>query len=88
MQQEILFFPPARLRVSSQRISDLIEGFDYTKLPQTSTFPYRGQQRKSMRIEVDKLSYESLADHCNYYGKSFSTAIMQSLVMAGVWKHD
>jgi hypothetical protein len=85
--QEVLFFPPNRLRLSSKKIADLLEDFDYTRLPKTSTFRFFGAQRKSMRIELSSLNYRSLADHANYYEKSFTTTIMQILVLEGAWKN-
>ncbi len=81
--QQILFFPPARIKVSSHKIATLIEDLDYRRLPETSEFKYFGQQRRAMRVEVSELSYKSLVDHCNYYGKSFSTVIMQALTLKG-----
>jgi hypothetical protein len=81
--QEILFFPPDKLRVTSQKISTILEGFDLSRLPETDRFRYGSIRRKSMRIQVGDLTYRALTDHCDFYGKSFSTAIMQRLALVG-----
>jgi hypothetical protein len=84
--QEIIFFPPDSLRVTSHGIKIILEDFDYRLLPEASAFKHNCR-RKSMRIEVSDLTYRSLLDHCEFYEKSFTTAIMQVLVFSNIY-HD
>jgi hypothetical protein len=83
--REINFFAPHRLRVSCANIVELLTDFDYTQLPETTTVSYRNQQRKLIHVELSDLDHRSLVDHCEYYGKSFTTTIMQVLIFKGVW---
>ncbi len=85
--QEILFFPPDRLRITSQKLKIILEDFDYQLLPETSIFKHK-HQVKMMRIEVGDLTYRSLLDHCDFYEKSFTTAIMQALTISNIWKSE
>lgn len=86
VMRDIIFFPPARMKATGKKVATILEGFDWTKLPHAETFKHDGRGRRHMKVEMSELDYRSLSDHCDFYGKSFSTAIMQALVIAGVWK--
>jgi hypothetical protein len=80
------FFPPEDLLLSSEEIADHLNDFDWRKLPEYPIFHYHRIRRKHLSITFTDLGYESLNDHCEYYEKSFSTAIMQALVILGFYE--
>jgi hypothetical protein len=82
----VRFFPPVDLPITGEQVADLIDGFDWRKLPEYPIFHYHQVPRKSMSITFSDLGYASINDYCQYHDKSFSTAIMQALVILEIYE--
>ena len=81
----IRVYLPVDLNISDEKIADLLEDFDYRQLPEDSNFDHRRQRREVRQISLSPLGQAELADHCQFYGKSFTTAIMQSLTLLNTY---
>jgi hypothetical protein len=74
------------LPITGEQVADLIDGFDWRKLPEYPVFHYHQVPRKSMSITFSDLGYALIDDYCRYHDKSFSTAIMQALAILEVYE--
>ena len=81
----VRFFASVDLPVLSEQVSDLLNEFDWSQLPEYSFFYYRGVPRRSMAITFSDLGYASIRDYSEYHHKSFSTTIMQALVLLEIY---
>ena len=84
----IRFFAPVDLPVLSEQVSDLMNDFDWSQLPESSFFYYQGLPRKSVTITLSDLGYASILDYSQYHHKSFSTTIMQALVLLEIYENS
>ncbi len=82
----IKVYLPVDLKLSDERIAELLEDFDYRKLPENPKFNYCGRRREPRQIALSKLGRAEINYHCGFYEKSFTTAIMQALTTLNLYR--
>jgi hypothetical protein len=81
----VTFYPPTDLKIMPKKLSSCLEGFEWSKLPSQSHRTYGNKPRRVVAFSLEKIDRLELADHCDYYGKSFTWAIMQALISLGLY---
>lgn len=82
----VTFYPPKDLKITPKKLSEYLEGFKWNDLPREFTRNYMTKPRRIASFQLDKIDRLELADHCDFYGKSFTSAIMQALTSLELYK--
>jgi hypothetical protein len=81
----VTFYPPTDLEITPKKLSSSLEGFEWSKLPAQSCRTYGNKPRRVMAFSMERIDRLELTYHCDYYGKSFTWAIMQALISLGLY---